>query len=181
MIFSLTIHMLAIFNFELNEISMKKILLKLHKPSPFLLKMEFEQALIIIKCGISLTYYYMKCSLYIVAPCQSSDNTFEVQKEKKCTVFFSSISKFSPESLGILYQSITLRKKTNVRIRAWVSAALLSGVQNGALFFESARRAQLNFSKKSARWAPFVKFGERERKMRSFLRSFSFLFASESF
>ena len=34
--------------------------------------------------------------------------------------------------------------------RAWVSAALLSGVQNGALFFASAR------------WAPFTKIGERK-------------------
>ena len=56
--------------------------------------------------------------------------------------------------------------------RAWVSAALLSVVQNGALFFESARWAPLNFSKRSARWAPFTKIGERERKTRSFLALF---------
>ena len=36
-------------------------------------------------------------------------------------------------------------------------AALLSGVQSGALFLASAR------------WAPFTKIGERERKSRSFL------------
>ena len=38
--------------------------------------------------------------------------------------------------------------------RAWMSAALLSDVQNGAPFLASATRAPFSFTKKSARWAP---------------------------
>ena len=65
--------------------------------------------------------------------------------------------------------------------RAWVSAALLIGVQSGAPFFASATRPPLSFSEKSARWVPLAKIGERERKTRSFLRSYLLVFGRENF
>ena len=53
-------------------------------------------------------------------------------------------------------------------------APLFWAAFRAALFFlASARWAPLNFSKKSARWAPFTKIGERECKTRSFLFHFA--------
>ena len=72
-----------------------------------------------------------------------------------CIITFWKPVKYIIVSVKCWFKALLHNKTLNLTGRVWVSATLLSGVQNGALFLASARWVSLNFSKRSARWAPF--------------------------